>query len=194
MFTVSSKSIGIFKTGDNINYNLRVLAILYTQYESASDDEKRLLCKPITILLISIIEAMLHDFHVRCNHFRWEGVANVADDAMSYIRTKKIDKLSRYIQSAKRHDLLGDNEGHLYEHLELLNKLRNRIHIQNEYRDLEENEWSAFTPQRKLLAEQVLERVMKLMVQRHPRPEHASGFVADFSLPWNEHFPSGKTR
>ena len=147
----------------------------------------RLLCKPITILLISIIEASLHDFHVRCRSFTWEGIANLAEGALSYIRTKKLDKLSLYIQSARRHDLLEDKDG-IYDDLERLSRVRNRIHIQNEKKDLEPDEYNVFTQQRKILAEKTLERVLKTLADKYPRSKDATGWVKDFELPWNEHF------
>ena len=50
MFTVSSGFIAIFKTGDNINYNLRILRLLYNRYANASNEDRRLLCKPITVI------------------------------------------------------------------------------------------------------------------------------------------------
>jgi len=65
MLKVSSCFILNFKLGDNINHNLSVLALLYDYYNREDEDGKRLLCKPIIILLVSIIEAVLHDFHSR---------------------------------------------------------------------------------------------------------------------------------
>jgi hypothetical protein len=186
MFTISSGFIAVFKTGDNINHNLRILKVLYAQYEKGSPDEKRLLCKPIVVIQISIIEAALQDFHVRCSKFTWERVTNLAEGVASYIRGKKINKLSQYVQSAKKHDLFGNANGQLYDELELLSKLRNRVHIQNENKDLEPDDWNAFTSQRKLLAERVLEQVIKTLSKKYPRPEHVAGFVKDFEIPWIE--------
>ncbi|MGE0604879.1 MAG: hypothetical protein AB7O46_13945 [Xanthobacteraceae bacterium] len=142
----------------------------------------------ISVLLISIIEAMLYDFHFRCRKFIWEGVSEIGEDALAYIRSKRIDKFARYIDSARKHNLFHDEHGDIYEQLDLLKRIRNRIHIQNESSDLEPNEIDAFTPARKIIAEQVLERVMKIMAVRFPRPAHAQGFVADFQLPWDEHY------
>jgi hypothetical protein len=52
MFSIQSTFIGDFKLGDNIAYNLDVLEVLYERFEAADADEKRLLCKPITVLLV----------------------------------------------------------------------------------------------------------------------------------------------
>jgi hypothetical protein len=184
MFTVPSGFIAVFKTGDNINHNLRILKLLYAQYEEATAGDRQLLCKPITIILISIIEAALQDFHFRCSKFTWEKVTNLADGVASIIRGKKLSKLSHYIQSAKKHGLFGEIDGEFYDTLELLSKLRNRVHIQNENNDLEPDEWNAFTPQR--LAERSLEQVIKILAAKYPRPEHIAGFVRDFDCPWTE--------
>jgi hypothetical protein len=59
MFTVSSGFIGSFRLVDNINYNLSVLALLYHYYDREDENGKRLLRKPIIVLLVSIIEATI---------------------------------------------------------------------------------------------------------------------------------------
>ena len=56
----------------------------------ADEPDRRLLCKPITILLVSIVEALLYDFHFRIQRHTFEGVANLADSVISYVRGKKI--------------------------------------------------------------------------------------------------------
>jgi hypothetical protein len=40
------------------------------------------------------------------------------------------------------------------------------------------------------LSEQTLERVVKILAAKYPRPEHVVGYIADFKFPWNEHFPA----
>ena len=74
MFRIRSNFIGNFKTGDNVNYGLRVLSLLYKHFSSSTEYEQMLLCKPIILLLVSIIEAVLHDFHVRMRDYTIEGV------------------------------------------------------------------------------------------------------------------------
>ncbi|MGA2997054.1 hypothetical protein [Bradyrhizobium sp.] len=69
MVIIQSKFIGNFVIGDNIVQNLRVLAVLYAQYNLADTANKRLLCKPIVVLLGSIVEASLHDLHTRIRTF-----------------------------------------------------------------------------------------------------------------------------
>lgn len=68
--------------------------------------------------------------------------------------------------------------------------LRNRIHIQNEHGNFEVDEADAFTRDRRLGAEKMVELLMKRIGYLYPRPHHIvmSGFVADFELPWQAYF------
>jgi hypothetical protein len=190
MFDVPSNFIGTFKIGDNINHNLNILGLLYRFYDTATPDDRRRLCKPITVTIVSIIEACLYDFHKRARTNIWEGIAGLATSAVDYIRHRQIDQFDQCIESAKRHKLFGADT-QFYDELDTLRKLRNRIHIQNRWNDLEADEWNAFTQQRKALAEKALEKVMKTLSTNHPRPEHIRGHVANFQCPWPEHFPQG---
>jgi hypothetical protein len=186
MFEIPSNFIGTFKIGDNINHNLGILQVLYRSYAAATPDDQRRLCKPITITLVSIVEACLYDFHKRARTNMWEGIAGLAGTALDYIRTKHIDQFEACITSARKHRLFGADDP-FYEDLTLLRKLRNRIHIQNRWNELEPDEWNAFTQQRKVLAERALEKVAKTLSSQHPRPPHIHGYVAKFICPWTEH-------
>ena len=187
MFTVSSGFIGIFKTGDNINYNLNCLRELYEAQRASPAQKKHLFCKPITLILVSIIEALLHDLFFRIVNYTNEGIKNIAAETLKKIRNKKIDQLEAYVSSAKKYNLLDAIGTGLYQHLDSLRKLRNRIHIQNtkNYHPRDENR--AFTMAQQRIAEEVLERMLKLSSEKYQRPDHAQGFVDDFELPWDEH-------
>lgn len=187
MFIISSNFIGTFKIGDNIHYNLRVLVILYQQFEAGDNETKRLLCKPISVLIISIIEAVLYDFYLRCRMFTREGVATLAESALHYFRTLEKDEFYTAIESAKNHKLFGATED-FYAQLHELRKLRNRVHIQNKKNDLERDDRNAFTIDRKNKSEGALEAVMKILSRDHPRPAHIQGILDDFQLPWQERY------
>ncbi len=188
MFEISSNFIGTFKIGDNINHNLAILEVLYRSYEAAAADDRRRLCKPITITLISIIEACLYDFHKRARTNTQERIAGLAASVWDYISQKHIDQFDRCIESAKKHNLF-DADEKFYGDLHVLRKLRNRIHIQNQWNELEPDEWNAFTPARKVMAEKAVEKVVKTLSLKHPRPQHVHGHVVDFVCPWSEHLP-----
>jgi hypothetical protein len=189
MFSVSSGFIGDFKVGDNINHSLRILAVLYQVQQNASGaSEAEFMHKPITIFIGSICEAILFDFHYRIRRFTFEGVKNVAESVANYVRGTRLDEFSKYTASAKKHDLLNDAGSDIYDALEELRKLRNRIHIQNTNRHFEPDDSAAFTMKRQVEAEKTLEKVIKLMATKYNRHSSKQGFVADFELPWNEHF------
>lgn len=67
MFVVKSNFLCQFKVGDNINYNFGVLLVLYEQYDLLSNNEykRKRLIKPIVVITVSIIEALLYDFFLR---------------------------------------------------------------------------------------------------------------------------------
>ena len=186
MVTINSNFIGDFKLGDNIAYNLDVIEVLYGRYHEADAEERRLLCKPITVLLVTIIEAVLHDFHFRIVVMTREGVRGVAEAVAEYVRGKKIDKLAHYIDSAKKHDFLRATDKQFYADLDTLRRLRNRLHIQNYKDDFERDDRDAFSDARKTLAERSLERTMRVMAEHYHRQQD---YVRDFELPWDTHFP-----
>jgi hypothetical protein len=64
-FEIRSSFIGSYKLGDNINYNLKLLALLYRYFANSSEDDRKLLRKPIIVILVSITEAVLYDLHMR---------------------------------------------------------------------------------------------------------------------------------
>ena len=183
MISINSSFIGDFKVGDNINHNLDILKILYSCCES-NTQSKSLLNKPITIIIISIIEALLYDFHHKAKYFTKEGVGNIASTVLNYIRGKKIDKFNEYIKSARKHNILKTQDQQLYDDLEELRKLRNRIHIQNEKKDFEPDESVAFSNERNISAEKALEKIMKIMSSQHKREQKC---VKNFVLPWQPH-------
>lgn len=180
--------MGNFKLGDNINHNLRVLSLLYDYQSKCKADKKVLLCKPIIIILVSICEAVLYDLHMRLRTYTSEGVRNIAQNVIDYIRAKKIDEFGKYIASAQKHDFFDAEDSTFYEVLGSLRKLRNRIHIQNSKKHFELDEEEAFNHNRQIKAEKALEKVLKIMSAKYSRNEALTDYVADFELPWNEHF------
>lgn len=85
--------------------------------------------------------------------------------------------------------LLGPPTEAIYDDLDQLRKLRNRVHIQNDKKHFEPNDSQAFSRDRQISAERTLEKLIKEISTNHPRPASASGHVSDFQLPWDEHFP-----
>ena len=186
MVTINSNFIGNFKLGDNICFNLAIRKTLYDLRFAGNPLQRRHLQKPIIVMNVSIIEAVLYDFHLRVKTFTSEGVANLQASVIDYIRGKKIDELERYIASAKKHDLFDERESGFYDALDDLRKIRNRLHIQNTKNHFEADDHAAFSEARLTLSEQAIEHVMRTMAKKYPRPQH--NFVKNFELPWDAHF------
>src|SRR5690606_22201582 len=129
---------------------LKVLAYLYQRQNDPSDTDAWLLRKPAIILIGSICEAVLHDLYMRMNLYTAEGVKGIGTTVLLYVRGKRIDKFEKYIASAKKHSLLGAPTESIYDELEQLRKLRNRVHIQNEKNHFEPNDSQAFSAGRQV--------------------------------------------
>jgi hypothetical protein len=80
MFKVSSSFIGNFKIGDNIHYNLDVLKALYISRAGLPAYQKYFLEKPITVILVSICEAIIYDFIGRSKLFTREGIDGLSGE------------------------------------------------------------------------------------------------------------------
>jgi hypothetical protein len=190
MFQVGSAFIGNFKIGDNIHYNLQVLKTLYACKDDLSPPQRRFLDKPITVILVSICEALIFDLIDRSKYFTQEGVSGLSEQELDRLRQAKAWSFDKKISLLKELDLLKSQNSDVYERLEKLAKLRNRIHIQNENKNFEDDEAKAFTYQRRLKAEEMVELLMIRFGELYPRPTHIvkSQYVEDFELPWSSHF------
>ena len=125
--------MGNFKIGDNIVYNFKILAVLYSNFQKGTDEERLLLCKPIILINTSIIEAILFDFHRKAKGFTREKIVNLTDDVIEFFGSEKKDLLDKYIRNAKDKNLFQICGEDFYEGLDILRHLRNRIHIQSWY-------------------------------------------------------------
>jgi hypothetical protein len=187
-FTVDSSFIGDFKLGDNINYNLDLLALLYREHNANSENQK-FWRKPIILTNVSITEALLHDLHYRIKTFTVEKVKDITDAISDYIQGKQLDELEKLIASARKHDLFSLADTNFYERMDELRKLRNRIHIQNRKKDFEPDDHAAFSAERMRQSERVLEKTAKVMAGKYGRGAHFD-YVRTFTFPWHPHFPS----
>jgi len=168
-----------------IVHNLAILKELYDVQESGTSERRALLRKPIIITIASIAEAVLFDLYLRIRYFTREGVPNIPEEVLEEIRTKTVDEFAKYIANAQSKALLGSGKS-IYEDLDELRMLRNRVHIQNSKGHFEYDEAKAFSRLRQIAAEKVLEKLLKLMEEKYTRCR-ARGNVAEFVLPWNDH-------
>jgi len=187
MFSTKPTFIWSFKTGDNIVYNLNILAVLYEQYRALSTNQSKqhLLIKPILVINVGIAEALLYDFLHRVKGGVREGVLSLSREVISAIRGKQFDKFEHYIAQAKKHDLFEARSTNFYGTMDLLRIKRNRVHIQNSNGYSPINEKDAFLEKDKVMSEKVLEKILSTLNNKYPR-----GFcsVSEFNLPWDRHF------
>ena len=183
MITIRSNFIGDFKLGDNIVYNLSVLNSLYSAQNVAPHSEKKYFAKPIVVVIASICEAVLHDFYGKVMGFVQEGVPGMSNEELEELRRKSVDDFSKYISVARSRKLLGD-EAQIYEDLEMIRVMRNRIHIQNVKQQLQRDEKNVFSENKQSMCEKTITMLLREMEARYSRrPELRC--VRDFQLPWS---------
>jgi hypothetical protein len=189
MAKYKSGFIGDFKLGDNINHNLNILRVLYAFQISGTSSQAELLRKPIIVTIGSIAEAILYDLYmVKIKKFTQEGVPTFSTDLLDELRAMTIDEFAKYISNARSMRILGQGDD-LYDSLDELRKLRNRVHIQNSKRHFEADDADAFNSTRQLQAEATLEALIHYMSTNHLRLDSRQ-HVQDFELPWESRLPS----
>ncbi|MCX6793402.1 MAG: hypothetical protein NTY12_05295 [Candidatus Falkowbacteria bacterium] len=175
-----------FKKGDNIIYNFEILKALFEAKKNYKNDGL-LYNKPITIIIISIIECILDDFVNRVKGRSQDSLPNITRDVIDdfkykkkgqSLEVKKLEKFTHYIDIVKKHNIFGENDN-FYKSLSLLRDVRNKVHIQ----DSKENESKFFTERNLKLSEKALERIIKYMVEMYPRWGKNENAL-DIPYPW----------
>ena len=168
---------------DNVNYNFEIVEILYKAKSQNGND--LLFNKPITILLVAMIECMLEDFMVRIKTHSSEVIPNLVQSVVAAIRGKQLDKFGHVIVQVEKHNLLRVASGDtIYAELEFLRKVRNRMHIQEMDGGLDKDEYQIFTDLTRKKAERAFERTCEVLCNIHPRWGSAPLPMADFPRPW----------
>lgn len=184
-FLVKANFIKTFKIGDNINFNLKILKVLYEGYEKLSEGKK--LIKPIVIINTSISEAILYDFIVN-RIKRPNRTEMLFFEIWSTLKNKDLHKFEHYITQAEKYDFFELKDTNFYNAMRSLSNKRNRVHIQNDGWEKPYNEGEVFNERLKILSEKVLEKILDTLAFNYPRREEYHGYVDDFELPWNRHF------
>lgn len=189
MRTINSHFIGNFKDGDNICYNLEVLSKLYEAYQ-LNEERSPFLRKPMIVFIVSILEAALDDLFYKIRGYTIEGVPNLPPGVVDKVRVNKSGyrKFKGQIQFAKTHDFFDARETNFYIVLNELREIRNRMHIQNNYRNTPYSEKLVFTEKRLIQSEKVCEYTLSKMSEKFPRSLYKRDYVDDFVLPWNSHY------
>ncbi|MSR75985.1 MAG: hypothetical protein EXS68_00120 [Candidatus Ryanbacteria bacterium] len=184
-FKVKVTFIDVFKIGDNINYNLQILKVLYSGYKDLPDGHK--LIKPIVIINTSIVEALFFDFVVNRlkRPYRTEVLFS---EIFAALKDKNLHRFENYISQVEKRDLFELGNTNFYEILRILSKKRNRIHIQNEKWEEPRDESDVFDKESKIMSEKILEKTVYILVSKFSRREEYHRYVNDFEFPWDRHF------
>ncbi len=168
-----------YKIQDNIFYNLSVIEELVTDYNAG----KARYLKPISVLTISVVEALLVDLIYRLDmgtgHFPGK-LNSERQKIKTYLDSKKTSppigrrelknlNFSELIDTYQKLKLLGTG-GSIYSILRQASSFRNRIHIQNHYKKFESDEMHVFTEVRAQNCIRILEFVVKYFSENYERP------------------------
>jgi hypothetical protein len=134
-----------FRHGDNIIYNFEVLAALYSARDSS--DQKQIFNKPITIAMVSIVEAILIDFLIRIDQATNHLPGNVDGETLDKIKAeieskkqpvkvkddilgeqiilrKRMYNYSQIVGVLQKYELFGSKDDGIYERLRLYRRHR----------------------------------------------------------------------
>jgi hypothetical protein len=177
--TITCNFIGDFKVGDNILLNGEALCRL------SATNEKAVFNKLMVVQAGSIVEAALDQIIYRAQNYTKEGVPNIPEEDLKKIRETEIDRFNNIIQAMKTHKLLDGLGKEIYDELDRLRMLRNRIHIQfdDKPKDLDRNDYKAFTEKTVTWSLELCIRVLKHLAERFPRPEAIGVFAHKVSIP-----------
>jgi hypothetical protein len=168
------KFIWSFKVYDNVKYNFRILVTLYEcKQDSSVTKAKYYLNKPLIIIHVSIIEALLHDFYIRLfqstNHFPSSIPMEKRKIIQAEFKAKNLS-MDQLIKCFNKYELLGSKSSAIYPALRSLNRLRNRIHILNWYANFERDEHSVFTNNRLATTEKLTSYIINYISNNYARP------------------------
>ena len=181
-----------FKIGDNIVFNLRVLNKLYKNRDNDSLKYSALYNKPISILIVSVIEAVMIDLIGRIDEAR-NDLPKIDEDVIRKIKSliqkyKKKEKVKddlsgeivlgtrrkNYqmrdtIEIFKDFSLLEPLDDSIYSSLGAISRFRNRVHILNYFDNFETDESEVFTDKRVLMLEKILNDIILVMEEKYYR-------------------------
>lgn len=173
-----------FKCMDNVNYNFEIVQILYKAKRQNANS--KLFNKPIILIVMAMIECILYDFMTRIRGFRWDSFPNITLAMVHSIRSLgETDEMKKLIDRCRIANLLQvPRGGSLYDDLEKLNKVRNRIHIQNKYNYSYRDEGLVFTDRTLKLAEKSFKNVCEILCNVYPRWDKSPLPMSEFPDPW----------
>jgi len=169
--------VGRFKVGDNLVFNCQILSNL------ALVNNDVYFNKPIVLQVGSILEACLFEIIFRAQNYNVEGVPNILEQDRREIENKKIDKLNVVIDVMKKYEVLNLLGTNIYDELHKLRKYRNKIHIQDNIKDIDKDEQRAFTSEICNWSLNLNKRVIKYLSEHFPRPKKPQEYLDYLSIP-----------
>ncbi|RWG78561.1 hypothetical protein [Mesorhizobium sp.] len=174
---IPSNFIGDFKVGDNLVYNADLLCALHDA------NTKGVFNKVIVVQVGSILEAALGQIIYRAQHFNREGVPNIDEADRKEIEGKQVDKLNNIIDVMRKYGLLKDLGAGIYDELHRLRKYRNKVHIQDDNKDVPRDEPVAFSDEHCVWSVELNIRVLKHLSEKFPRPAANAKYVNALNVP-----------
>lgn len=187
MFTIQSRFYTTFKTGDNAAYNAKILRLLYKCQKRAAPKNRPYFAKPIIIQIASIVETVMYDLRSRFVICHQEVKTQFDQSIIANI--KKLDKEPKFNQlvAALTQTKIIDSEDKFVVKAISMKNLRDRVHIQNTRSKGERDEEEAFTLEKQIEAEQVLEKTLKAFEKNCSR-DQSTWHVQNINLPWKPHY------
>jgi hypothetical protein len=171
-----------FKIGDNIKYNLDIIFNLVEDYNTGKNYKK-----PISILCVSVIEAIMVDFIYRLyrgtKHFpeKLKDREDEIKDKLSNAIIKKKKNIdgsvmcflknfgfSEMIDIYRNLKLFGD-DSMIYDNLSKMVLFRNRIHINNYHGNFEKDEINTFSEKRAQFIINAMEWIFQYFFENYQR-------------------------
>ena len=182
-----------YKVGDNIKHNIEDIIILY-EYKNNSSSVRngKIFNKYISIIYVSLIEAMLYDFVVRLSEATTEFPKDIQYEKKlnikNYLSKQKVSyksnnreratllrvrnySLAQIIKFLQDFELLEKANHNVYLDLNKIAIFRNRIHIYNWYGNFEKDERNLYTDTRLLSVEKYFLYVLNTLESRYSRPK-----------------------
>lgn len=169
-----------YKRMDNSNYNFRIVEALCYAKNNCNNNE--LFNKPITIIIMAIVECILFDFIKRVNEHNIERIPNLDQSVINKTRSKTLKMFKHIITHAKKYNLmLLENK---YDEIDELRELRNRVHIQNDTCSFDKNEYKLWNDKNAQRAGRILKEICEILCNYYPRPGKEIPNIEHFPQPW----------
>jgi hypothetical protein len=174
--------IGVFKIGDNLRFNAKIVSDLY---KASAHFNTTTLYKPKIVFNVALIEGAFYDFvrRVRAHTREFRYLDEDTRDKIRQLNLNKMNGFQKYIRKFEEWQIIVPDD--IYVQLAELNKLRNRVHIQNENGAFEADDARAFTRSRLIQSEKCAEYCLKYLAKNYPR---SHDFIGGIELPWKGHF------